>query len=60
MFQLVSWAISYSKNRNLIIRLKQEGRIKDILTSVGDYVKKDEEEDSEADGISEEVAAEST
>jgi hypothetical protein len=32
------------KHRNLIIRLRQEGRIKEILASVGDYLKKDEEE----------------
>ena len=44
LFPVVSWAISYSKHRNLIVRLKQEGRIKDILASVGDYVKKEEEE----------------
>ena len=42
LFPLIAYAISYAKHRNLIIRLKQEGKIKEILTSVGDYVKIDE------------------
>ena len=42
LFPVISWIISYIKHRNLIIRLKQEGRIKEILASVGDYVKKEE------------------
>lgn len=46
LFPVISKGISYIKHRNLIIRLKQEGRIKEILASVGDYVK-DEEEDGE-------------
>jgi hypothetical protein len=41
IFPVISHLISYIKHRNLIIRLQQEGRIKEILTSVGDYVKKD-------------------
>jgi hypothetical protein len=41
IFPVISQLISYIKHRNLIIRLQQEGRIKEILTSVGDYVKKD-------------------
>ena len=41
IFPVIAKIISYVKHRNLIIRLQQEGRIKDILASVGDYVKKD-------------------
>ncbi|MHA1472332.1 MAG: hypothetical protein ACTSQW_04450 [Promethearchaeota archaeon] len=49
IFPVISKIISSIKHRNLIIRLQQEGRIKEILASVGDYVKKaeDEEEDDE-------------
>ena len=43
LFPVISWIISYIKHRNLIIRLKQEGHIKEILASVGDYVKMEEE-----------------
>ena len=43
IFPLISKIISAIKHRNLIIRLQQEGRIKEILASVGDYVKKHEE-----------------
>lgn len=49
-FPVISKIISSIKHRNLIIRLQQEGRIKEILASVGDYVKKEdikEEEDIE-------------
>jgi cell division protein FtsB len=42
IFPVVSKIISSIKHRNLIIRLQQEGRIKEILASVGDYVKKEE------------------
>ena len=42
VFPVISKIISYVKHRALIIRLQQEGRIKEILASVGDYVKKDE------------------
>ncbi len=42
LFPVISKVISYIKHRNLIISLQQEGRIKDILASVGDYVKKEE------------------
>ncbi len=50
LFPLIAYAISYAKHRNLIIRLKQEGKIKEILTSVGDYVKLEEvKEDLEAE-----------
>jgi hypothetical protein len=44
IFPVIAYSISYMKHRNLIIRLRQEGRIKEILASVGDYLKKDEEE----------------
>ncbi|MFX1275476.1 MAG: hypothetical protein ACFFBP_20230 [Promethearchaeota archaeon] len=43
-FPVISFVISYIKHRNLMIRLKQEGQIKSIITSVGDYVKIEEEE----------------
>jgi hypothetical protein len=39
IFPVISKIISSIKHRNLIIRLQQEGRIKEILASVGDYVK---------------------
>ena len=42
VFPVISKIISYIKHRSLIIRLQQEGRIKEILASVGDYVKKEE------------------
>ncbi|MHA1106772.1 MAG: hypothetical protein ACTSPN_13830 [Promethearchaeota archaeon] len=42
LFPVISKIISYIKHRNLIISLQQEGRIKEILASVGDYVKKEE------------------
>lgn len=42
LFPVISKIVSYIKHRNLIISLQQEGRIKEILASVGDYVKKDE------------------
>ena len=45
LFPVISKVISSIKHRNLIIRLQQEGRIKEILASVGDYVKKDEVEE---------------
>ncbi|MCK4686490.1 MAG: hypothetical protein KAT66_00010 [Candidatus Lokiarchaeota archaeon] len=52
LFPVISQIISYIKHRNLIIRLQQEGRIKEILASVGDYVKKEEVEE---EGIVEET-----
>ncbi|MFX1374981.1 MAG: hypothetical protein ACFFA0_04145 [Promethearchaeota archaeon] len=39
LFPVISQLISYIKHRNLIIKLQQEGRIKELLASVGDYVK---------------------
>ncbi|MFX1588854.1 MAG: hypothetical protein ACFFC1_11905, partial [Promethearchaeota archaeon] len=47
IFPIVSKIISFIKHRNLIIRLQQEGRIKEILASVGDYVKKEEIKEKE-------------
>lgn len=41
IFPVIAKIISYIKHRNLIIKLQQEGRIKEILASVGDYVKKE-------------------
>lgn len=60
LFPLISYCISYAKHRNLIIRLKQEGRIKEILASVGDYVKVEEEkeEDGGEAGTTETTATE--
>ena len=43
LFPIIAQGISYAKHRNLVIRLKQEGQIKEILASVGDYVKIEEE-----------------
>ena len=40
-FPVLAKVISFIKSRSLILRLKQEGKIKDILASVGDYVKKE-------------------
>lgn len=59
IFPVISKLISFIKHRNLIIRLQQEGRIKELLTSVGDYVKKEEAEITPEKKI-EEVAVEST
>jgi hypothetical protein len=47
LFPVISKIIASIKHRNLIIRLQQEGRIKEILASVGDYVKKEEIEEEE-------------
>ncbi|MFW9999964.1 MAG: hypothetical protein ACFE9Q_03300 [Candidatus Hodarchaeota archaeon] len=59
IFPVISKLISFIKHRNLIIRLQQEGRIKELLTSVGDYVKKEQVEMS-LEEETEEVATEST
>jgi hypothetical protein len=59
LFPVISKLISFIKHRNLIIRLQQEGRIKELLTSVGDYVIKEEIE-KPAEEKTEEVATEST
>jgi len=58
LFPVISKLISFIKHRNLIIRLQQEGRIKELLTSVGDYVKKEEVEAPLEEEV-EEVATES-
>ncbi|MFX1309663.1 MAG: hypothetical protein ACFFB6_03985 [Promethearchaeota archaeon] len=58
IFPVISKLISFIKHRNLIIRLQQEGRIKELLTSVGDYVKKEEIE-LPLEEETEEVATES-
>ena len=58
IFPVISKLISFIKHRNLIVRLQQEGRIKELLTSVGDYVKKEEVEVALEDEA-EEVATES-
>jgi len=39
IFPVISQLISFVKHRNLILKLQQEGRIKELLISVGDYVK---------------------
>lgn len=54
LFPIISAIISYIKHRNLLIRLKQEGRIKEIITSVGDYVKKEGKEEKEEEEKEEE------
>jgi len=60
IFPVISKLISYIKHRNLIIRLQQEGRIKEILASVGDYVKKSEieEKEIEKEAKKEEISSE--
>ncbi|MFX0104190.1 MAG: hypothetical protein ACFE75_01710 [Candidatus Hodarchaeota archaeon] len=59
LFPVISKLISFIKHRNLIIRLQQEGRIKELLTSVGDYVRKEEIEAPQEEKT-EELASEST
>ena len=54
IFPVISKLISFIKHRNLIIRLQQEGRIKELLISVGDYVIKEELKaplEEEAEGV---------
>ncbi|MFX1278298.1 MAG: hypothetical protein ACFFA3_02705 [Promethearchaeota archaeon] len=55
-FPVISQLISFIKHRNLIIRLQQEGRIKELLTSVGDYVKIEQAEKEEKEEETTEVA----
>lgn len=59
MFPVIAQIISYIKHRGLILRLQQEGRIKEILASVGDYVvvKNEEEEEEESEDQTEQAAA---
>ena len=61
IFPVISQLISFVKHRNLIVKLHQEGRIKDLLASVGDYVKKEDKkpEEKEQEGP-EVVTTEST
>ncbi|MBY8989447.1 MAG: hypothetical protein KGD58_01730 [Candidatus Lokiarchaeota archaeon] len=60
LFPVISQLISFVKHRNLIIRLQQEGRIKELLTSVGDYVKIEQaEKDEKEEDTTESVATES-
>jgi hypothetical protein len=54
LFPVIGKLISYIKHRSLVLRLKQEGKIKEIMASVGDYVKKEEEPPSEE--IEEEIS----
>jgi hypothetical protein len=61
LFPVISKLISFIKHRNLIIRLQQEGRIKELLTSVGDYVKIEQtKEEKEEEKTVEPVATETT
>ena len=55
LFPVISKIIASIKHRNLIIRLQQEGRIKEILASVGDYVKKEEKDEEKQIEIQETV-----
>ncbi len=59
IFPVISKLISFIKHRNLILRLQQEGRIKELLASVGDYVRKEEIE-VPTEEKAEEIATEST
>ena len=56
LFPVLSQLISFVKHRNLIIRLQQEGRIKEILASVGDYVRKEEIDEQDGSTAVEAVA----
>jgi hypothetical protein len=63
-FPVIGKIVSFIKHRSLILRLQQEGKIKEILTTVGDYVKIDESEEGEEIsgddlGIQEEILPES-
>jgi len=61
IFPVISQLISFVKHRNLIVKLQQEGRIKELLTSVGDYVKKEDLQPEEKEQVEPEaVATEST
>ncbi|MFX1455753.1 MAG: hypothetical protein ACFFDB_10305 [Promethearchaeota archaeon] len=61
IFPVISQLISFVKHRNLIVKLQQEGRIKELLASVGDYVKTEESQlDDKEQESSEVVATETT
>ncbi|MEJ2249037.1 MAG: hypothetical protein P8Y70_06170 [Candidatus Lokiarchaeota archaeon] len=49
IFPVLGKIISFIKHRSLILRLQQEGKIKEILTSVGDYVKTEPTDDDDGD-----------
>jgi hypothetical protein len=44
LFPIIAKTIGYVRQRSLIMELKQEEKVQEIMASVGDYVKKDEEE----------------
>jgi len=60
IFPVISQLISFVKHRNLIVKLQQEGRIKDLLASVGDYVKKEDEKPEEKEQDEPEVVVTET
>jgi len=47
LFPIIAKTIGYVRQRNLIMELKQEEKVQEIMASVGDYVKKDEGESDE-------------
>lgn len=57
IFPVISQLISFVKHRNLIVKLQQEGRIKELLASVGDYVKKEDQTPEEKEQEGPEVVA---
>ena len=57
IFPVISQVISFVKHRNLIVKLQQEGRIKELLASVGDYVKKEDLAPVEEEQVGPEVVA---
>ncbi|MHA2282462.1 MAG: hypothetical protein ACXAC5_16585 [Promethearchaeota archaeon] len=60
LFPVISQLISFVKHRNLIVKLKQEGRIKELLASVGDYVKREDVKAEETGQEGTEVVASET
>ncbi len=59
-FPVISQLISFVKHRNLIVKLQQEGRIKELLASVGDYVKRGDVKAEETGQEGTEVVASET
>ncbi|TFG00500.1 MAG: hypothetical protein EU541_02035 [Promethearchaeota archaeon] len=45
LFPIIAKTIGYVRQRSLIIQIKQEEKVQEIMASVGDYVKKEEAED---------------
>ena len=43
IFPIIAKVIAYIKHKNLVMRLQQEEKVQEILATVGDYVKKEEE-----------------